>query len=155
MGTAAEQGTIGVGTAVVQPDGTVATIDASDGTDAECVWFVGHQIQRATHPLAVLRVATPAEVQASVAAWNAADRAAQEARHRDGPASEVPVSAHSADADDAVTDAQNAATTFDLLVGFVNWLGTRDEIVGPFSKIHHPNPSQAPRLVAEYLAAQA
>lgn len=46
-------------------------------------------------------------------------------------------------------------SSFDLLVDFLAWLHTREEIVGPFSRIHHPDPRLAPRLAAEYLAAQA
>lgn len=152
MGTAAEQ-SIGIGSPVVLPDGTVAMIDASDGHVAECVWFVGLDVQRASHPLIDLRAATAEEVDAANAKWGVPGAATPPgAAPLAPPVTESAASA--SDAPAAVADAP-APTTFELLVGFLNWLGTRDEIVGPLSRIHPSNPSQAPRLAAEYLSEQA
>lgn len=146
-GTGTEQHTLAVGDVVTQVGGTatmtLVAIDElvdnqPDGETAiaECAWLdEGGAPHREAFLLGDLLLVAGA-------------------RHRDGPASELPVSDATTTTEDE-PETPESPTTFELLVGFLNWLGTRDEIVGPLSRIHPSNPSQAPRLAAEYLSEQA
>ncbi|MCU1451387.1 MAG: hypothetical protein JWP02_3557 [Acidimicrobiales bacterium] len=146
METAAGQ-SVGVGSPVVLPDGTVAMIDASDGHVAECVWFVGLDVQRASHPLTELRVATPDEITVANAKWGAPGAAT--------PPGAAPLAAPATSETTSETTTK-APTTLGLLVDFQRWLGTRDERIGPFSRVHEPpSDAQSTRVAAEYLAEQA